>query len=538
MSFFGKLFGKPKDDPLKNAMQAIYRLIDDEERQNSMLPEPIAQAIKGGVSCDVVPGASGRFGFEPSNPIPVNGAIGELAYLSRLESASGERLLFHRIGAIDKVDVFEAVTYSGSAWFVFFVDMYHPRRSRQAPEGFVIAKEPRQFSGFHNHCKEFPYDFVKAKGETPDLLRLAYIPLGNVMAQIEKRMFNRPLAHKAKLDIVKSRLTSVLIHGDEESPAESRSVGPKGGPLPAAESRQVRTRPTESGTSGPMYDIPMNEVSEEFAECWRAAGRHLQQQGQKAISWLRAHLHPPMLEHLSFRLGNQLFFICLDAEGLAPFSAGNAKALHAVATGCRGHACIMPLKRTPNGWTVTAPGWGLLDMTSRRPIDPPALVSYEKIEMSDWELQDFAVQIVREQLEKEGRKIMSWQGNPDVDPSLWFGGDNGPEWVVVRAVRYPERDAIPPANWSRIAESCARMSKTGHFASVAVANAEDSFDPAKGSPMPLWRGHGMVVRYSGLSEGPGVKHQLGSTVLHNPVSAASPTDVSCSTPTASARERR
>ena len=134
------------------------------------------------------------------------------------------------------------------------------------------------------------------------------------------------------------------------------------------------------------------------------------------------------------------------------------------------------------------------------------MVSDEKIEMSDWELQDFAVQIVREQLEKEGRKIMSWQGNPDVDPSLWFVGNHGPEWVVVRAARYPERDASPPANWSRIAESCARMSKTGHFASVAVANAEDSFDPAKGSPTPLWRGHGMVVRYSGLSEGPSVKH--------------------------------
>lgn len=216
MSFFSKLFGKQKDDPLKNAMQAIYRLIDDEDHQNSMLPEPITQVIKAGVACDVVPGASGKFGLEPSNPIPVNGAIGELAYLSRLETTQGERLLFHRIGAIDQIDVFEGVTYSGSAWFVFFVDMYHPRRSRRAPEGFRVAKEPRQFSGFHNHCKDFPYDFVNAKGETPDLLRLAYIPLGHVMPQIESRAYRRPLAHKAKLDIVKSRLTSLLVHGGDE----------------------------------------------------------------------------------------------------------------------------------------------------------------------------------------------------------------------------------------------------------------------------------------------------------------------------------
>jgi hypothetical protein len=212
MGFFSNLFGGAKDDSLTKAMEMIYRLIDDEEHQNSLLPEPMAREIKNGVECDVIPGALGQFGLEPSSPIPVNGAIGELAYLSRLESAHSERLLFHRIGAIDKIDVFEAVTYSGSAWYLFFLDMYHPRRSRRAPDGFVIAKEPRQFSGFHNHCQEFPYDFVKAKEAAPELLRLAYIPLGNVTGQIEKRVFTRPISHKAKLDIVRDRLTSVSLH--------------------------------------------------------------------------------------------------------------------------------------------------------------------------------------------------------------------------------------------------------------------------------------------------------------------------------------
>jgi hypothetical protein len=34
---------------------------------------------------------------------------------------------------------------------------------------------------------------------------------------------------------------------------------------------------------------------------------------------------------------------------------------------------------------------------------------------------------------------MSWQGNPSVDPSIWFVGDSGPEWVVVRAVSLDTR---------------------------------------------------------------------------------------------------
>src|SRR3546814_6331822 len=63
---------------------------------------------------DKDPNGSGPFGFTETNPIPVNGPIGQLAYLSRLETQSGQRILFHRLGAIDKVDVFEAVTFDGS----------------------------------------------------------------------------------------------------------------------------------------------------------------------------------------------------------------------------------------------------------------------------------------------------------------------------------------------------------------------------------------------------------------------------------------
>jgi hypothetical protein len=76
--------------------------------------------------------------------------------------------------------------------------------------------------------------------------------------------------------------------------------------------------------------------------------------------------------------------------------------------------------------------------------------------MTEWELQDFAVQIVRDHLEKQGRKLMSWQGNRSVDPSIWFVDDRGSEWVVVR-VGYPQKSVVPPTNWRAIAERCSRL---------------------------------------------------------------------------------
>jgi hypothetical protein len=128
----------------------------------------------------------------------------------------------------------------------------------------------------------------------------------------------------------------------------------------------------------------------------------------------------------------------------------------------------------------------------------PLLVNDEKIVIADWEVQDFAVQIVRDHLNQTGRELMSWQGNLGVDPSLWFVGDSGPEWVVGRAARCPTLKTERPANWEKIAEECARIGKTGHVASVSIANHDDAFDPS-GTVPP---GQRMVVRFDGLASGP------------------------------------
>lgn len=252
-----------------------------------------------------------------------------------------------------------------------------------------------------------------------------------------------------------------------------------------------------------MHQIEMNEASDEFAECWQAAGKHIQHQAQGPLhGWLKADLKPPFLEHLSFRLGNQVFFIRLEDTEQRLTVPGNAQGLLTVAEGWKGHPCIMPMQKRAGLWVPDLPGWGLVDARNGKFVNPPVLVTEELIEMTEWELHDFAVQAVRDDLLKNGRKIMSSQSNPSVDPSIWFIGDDGPEWVVVRAVRYPERDAPRSNNWSGIAEECAGLGKSGHFASVAVANADDPFDPSDNrSPMPLWRGHGMFVSYAGLVSG-------------------------------------
>lgn len=251
-----------------------------------------------------------------------------------------------------------------------------------------------------------------------------------------------------------------------------------------------------------MHDIEMQEMSQKFLKCWQSAGKHLNNQVQGGIhSWLRTDPYPPFLEHLSFRLGNQLFFIRIEDVDEKTQGPGNLRGLLAVAEGNHGHACLLPMKRSFFGgtWLPDRNGWGLVDAKTKKPIDPISLVTDQKIEMTPWELQDMAVQVVRDYLKKQGYQIMSWQGNPEVDPAIWFIGDSkGAEWVVVRTIAFPENQACRPSNWQAIASECSRLSRVGHFASVALVSAKQPFQSPEEQSVPLWRGHAMHVRFTGL----------------------------------------
>lgn len=210
MAFFSNLFGRSKEDKaLRDVMAHIHRVLDDEAFQLELVPPVMRAMLESAPAYDKDPNGSGPFGFTDTNPIPVNGPIGQLAYLSRLETQAGQRILFHRLGAIGTVDVFEAVSFDGAEWFILFVDLYHPRRSRLAPDGFRFTGELAQFSGFHKFCENFPYDFIEKKRSQSDSgLSMAYIAISKVSDQIQNGIFSRPLAHKAKLELVKGRLSS------------------------------------------------------------------------------------------------------------------------------------------------------------------------------------------------------------------------------------------------------------------------------------------------------------------------------------------
>ena len=257
-----------------------------------------------------------------------------------------------------------------------------------------------------------------------------------------------------------------------------------------------------------MYSIETRGATEEFTECWIAAGKHLENQSSK-LRWLRAHLSLPFIEHQSFILGNQIFFIQIyDIDGLLETPNNNISGLKNLAREANAIPCLLPMKKVSNEWQPQGKNWCLVEPITNQPISPEKLITKEKIEMSDWEVQDLAVTEVKKKLEKNGKEIGSWNSYPDVNPSIWFSDETGTQYVVVCSARHPQKEVSMPENIESMKEelqvygvdhSTFKTVSVGYFVSAIVAEAGDPFDPlakTNGNFLPLIRGVLLHLRWN------------------------------------------
>ncbi len=244
-----------------------------------------------------------------------------------------------------------------------------------------------------------------------------------------------------------------------------------------------------------LYTIEQEPPSDAFQELWSYAGRHLKSQAREVLRWLRSDLEPPIAEHLSFLLGNQLFFVFVESEDIF---YGNLDLFLQAAEAAKAVPCILPMQKIGAEYKPMLYGWGLVHAKTKEPVNPSELVSEELIEISDWELHDFAIHIVKTHLERDGKAVFQTQANMEIDPSIWFEENGENYWVVVRGGRHPTRVVEMPANLAAIKKYCAHRAAGGFFAPVILANSDDPFEPGGKNSLPLYRGHGVFVKYGGL----------------------------------------
>jgi hypothetical protein len=157
--------------------------------------------VESGLSVDELPSAEGEFGRSLSNPIPTNGPIGELIYLSTLSTDAGTPVLAHRLGSINSVDVYETVSFDGLLWDVLFLTLYHPRKSRKVRAGYRSLSEARFIYAVNRRLQSFP------SGMSDAISVCTKSPLGlplrppQVRECIERTTFARPNDHNLETGI-------------------------------------------------------------------------------------------------------------------------------------------------------------------------------------------------------------------------------------------------------------------------------------------------------------------------------------------------
>jgi hypothetical protein len=214
MGIFSSLFGgKKKSSVLPPEVTQIFdkiaELMEDENLQNSMNHPMIKDQILGGLDVDQLPHGIGEFGRSAENPIPVNGALGELVYLSLLKTRdTNQRLLFHRLGSVESLDMYETVSIDGRKWDILFFSMYHPRKSRKAPAGYALA-EPRSqplLYGTNRRVERFPYGLQEAIRQTTEEMIGIPLPPPQVRQAEESVRFQRTQEHEERIRIATSHV--------------------------------------------------------------------------------------------------------------------------------------------------------------------------------------------------------------------------------------------------------------------------------------------------------------------------------------------
>ncbi len=243
-----------------------------------------------------------------------------------------------------------------------------------------------------------------------------------------------------------------------------------------------------------MYTVNQPPASKEFSKAWLSACQYIQALGGDSIRWLRTDLNPPITEHISFFLGSHLIFVFLGIEninGPIPRSLFIDTAEEANAI-----PYILPMRKIGEEYQpYLSSGWGMLHAKTRHLFDPAKFDLDAQIEMSDWEVHDFALQVLEKNINENYGAVLSKQSSLHIDPSIWFDGQKEISYVIFRSGRFPLMEAPRPDNIDDMYENFSIGDRLGYFASITVANHDQ---PTSDDILPLYRGQGMMVRFTEL----------------------------------------
>jgi len=282
--------------------------------------------------------------------------------------------------------------------------------------------------------------------------------------------------------------------------------------------------------------IGRQEPSEIVLRARSLAGEHLEKLFVKfndgksdqfeRLHWVKPELTSPSFEHFTFGYKSAVFAVLVDVlvDGQSKIPSQKIELLCQESlkynlVPCLFEVVYSKIKPDENGlysgvygkasYNLRVPtlGWNLRHARTGELIEPMTFGKDYNVQMSEWELRNFAIGVVRSYgIEKAGYIFDSFCDIPDIDPQIWFHDNSGRRsWVIVRFQRKLDESAVE--DFSDFTKKHSYLVEyDGYFAPVSAAmadvvaynNISEEMIPLSrrfDGSAPLYRGHGMYVNF-------------------------------------------
>ncbi len=227
--------------------------------------------------------------------------------------------------------------------------------------------------------------------------------------------------------------------------------------------------------------------------------------------WIKADLTHPSFDHLTFSHGNQIFSVLVELVTKNTSLLPQHERERCLIESEKNNLIPCVFQVDAESMKPITTGWNLIDLRDHKHITPDQFATHARVPMSEWELHNFAIQIVRQEIEKEGTQtVLSYCDVPGVDPQIWLEDSTRKRsWVIVRHCKSPEE--IKFQKWIGMEQSNPQLLPySGYFAAIVAApstaaqenhkDATITHPKTESSDQTLYRGDRFEVECEGLQK--------------------------------------
>lgn len=246
----------------------------------------------------------------------------------------------------------------------------------------------------------------------------------------------------------------------------------------------------------------------DYLEAFKTAGLHLQtcmDASDATFGWIKMRPSKPAFADLVFAGGQRMYAVLLVAMTSQKKAEGGSGVSVQFDIPHEQHELLLQECERYRLEPVAFPlwlgimqplttDWNLFSLKTMQPITPGSEPDLPPVPMSEWELCNFCVGQVIQEIESEGLRLFSYQDIPGIYPSLWFrDAEDNRAWVAV----LPAFGAAPERIPDEVKELRRKLPPgvVGYVARMGVTSAE------RHGARPT-RGEGLYVSYRGLEKMP------------------------------------